>query len=454
VADERISLLLDMGVSKENVQAVVDKLDHLDAAAKKASGGVAGMGQSMLQTGRIIQDFSQGGIGGILNNIEGLVQSLGMGPGLAGALTVAGVAFALLAPKIKAAWDELSGGGSNPVPKARDHVKALSDELSTATKELDKLKEKQSLSNDELARFNTLTANAAILQKQVTDAKKRDAEFEQLRQQKGDEQKEAAGELAAYVGGDIDKLRGEVTAGVTKAGMTVGSPGSLGDLYKQLHATMSVGGEGSGRRADAIRARIAAERARLAGEADKAVSYMMGGGAGGVENVLPYLPEGSRFRRDLGQYTAGARRAQDEDVARSEAEGEAVHTQRAAARRARAAAAKQARAEGKVEALYEQFDAAGDAAERRSRQQRTREAHEIGERALRAGPPKLGKLAQMPENASPAEMMAIMAQNQEVMAQNQRQDAANVRQIQQSLRRTSRVLWDRKQTSANAGTAE
>jgi hypothetical protein len=38
MADERIALLLDMGVSKENVQAVVQQLDALEGKARSAAG--------------------------------------------------------------------------------------------------------------------------------------------------------------------------------------------------------------------------------------------------------------------------------------------------------------------------------------------------------------------------------------------------------------------------------
>ncbi len=70
---------------------------------------MAGFGQSALQSGRVIQDFAQGGIPGILNNIEGLTQALGGGPGLAGVLTIAGVAAFVFRPQIDALLKSLNG---------------------------------------------------------------------------------------------------------------------------------------------------------------------------------------------------------------------------------------------------------------------------------------------------------------------------------------------------------
>lgn len=72
----------------------------VEQATTKAGSKVANLGQVGLQTGRVIQDFTQGGVAGILNNIEGLSMAVGGGPGLAGALTGLGVAFFILKPII------------------------------------------------------------------------------------------------------------------------------------------------------------------------------------------------------------------------------------------------------------------------------------------------------------------------------------------------------------------
>lgn len=72
---------------------------------KKAQSGMAGLGQSFLQTGRVVQDFQAAGLRGVLNNVEGLVQALGGPAGLAGALTVVAVAFEVLKPQIQGFFD-------------------------------------------------------------------------------------------------------------------------------------------------------------------------------------------------------------------------------------------------------------------------------------------------------------------------------------------------------------
>jgi hypothetical protein len=82
----------------------------LDAATGKAGSKVAGFGQTALQTGRVVQDFAQGGLGGILNNIEGLTVALGLGSGLAGVLTIVGVGFEVFKPQIKSFLESFNAG--------------------------------------------------------------------------------------------------------------------------------------------------------------------------------------------------------------------------------------------------------------------------------------------------------------------------------------------------------
>ena len=176
--DEVIRLLLDMGVSKENVQQVVTKLDELKTSTIKAADGLdkvktsaGNSGQSLLQTGRVIQDFAQGGLGGILNNIEGLTIALGLGSGLAGILTVLGVVALTAGPSIKSFFSTLVDG-SNKVPDSVNKVAKLTDAIRDNAKELEALKDKHVLTNTELARYNELTTKQVKLEKEVTEARK------------------------------------------------------------------------------------------------------------------------------------------------------------------------------------------------------------------------------------------------------------------------------------------
>jgi hypothetical protein len=84
------------------------------ALTEKATNKLAGLGQVGLQSGRIVQDFAQGGVAGILNNIEGATQALGLGPGLAGVLTMVGVAAFIAKPHLEALWKALNPNAIEP----------------------------------------------------------------------------------------------------------------------------------------------------------------------------------------------------------------------------------------------------------------------------------------------------------------------------------------------------
>ena len=126
--DETVPLDPRHGRIGANVEEVTTRLRTLDSELDKAAvsteklgSKMAGTGQSLLQGGRVVQDFAQGGLGGILNNIEGLTMALGMGPGLAGVLTVLGVVALVAGPAIKGAFAGLIDG-SNDIPKSTDGI--------------------------------------------------------------------------------------------------------------------------------------------------------------------------------------------------------------------------------------------------------------------------------------------------------------------------------------------
>lgn len=212
IDSETIKLILDMGGSSANVEEVRAKLETLDATAHKTAAATdvlktstINTGQAMLQSGRIIQDFAQGGIGGILNNVEGFTAALGLGSGLAGAATAVGVAFFLAYPHVKTFFQGVIDG-SNKDPESADKLKKLTDALKDTSKELDELREKQSLTNTDLNRFNELTEKELDLEKKVAAAKKERKQQEELAALRPvteeAQEKERAGELQARLGGD------------------------------------------------------------------------------------------------------------------------------------------------------------------------------------------------------------------------------------------------------------
>lgn len=118
---------------RESIKLTTTQIKELGGSVKSAKSGMAGFGQSMLQTGRVVQDFAQGGLGGILNNIEGFTQAIGGGPGLAGAFTVLGVAILLVKPYLQDFFDSFKS----------DEPHSFGEELDELEGKIKKLTEKK-----------------------------------------------------------------------------------------------------------------------------------------------------------------------------------------------------------------------------------------------------------------------------------------------------------------------
>lgn len=149
-------------VSTRDVNTWEAALGKAGRAADGAARSSADMGFAVLNAGRGIQDFAQGGFGGILNNIEMMTTSLGGTAGLAGALSAVGVAAYLVGPKLVDFGKGLLYG-SNEIPPLTDKLKALEEQHRKNAKALDELREKQHLSDDELKRHNELVKEQAKL---------------------------------------------------------------------------------------------------------------------------------------------------------------------------------------------------------------------------------------------------------------------------------------------------
>jgi hypothetical protein len=122
-----------------------EKIEAFERAARGGASGMAGFGQSTLQAGRIIQDFTQGGLAGVLNNIESLVMALGGPAGLAGILTIVGVGFYVLKPKIeelmKSLLDDAPVTFADRLEEMRKRIKELEDKPHKIAIEVDELRD-------------------------------------------------------------------------------------------------------------------------------------------------------------------------------------------------------------------------------------------------------------------------------------------------------------------------
>jgi hypothetical protein len=133
--------------SAQTLRGLKTQLDSLERSAGQATNKMAGMGQSLLQGGRALQDFSQGGFLGVINNIEGVVMALGGTAGLAGILTAVGVAAMVATPYIKEFFATLGNDGpkrfATEIDKVRDKLKTIEEKDTKVDfdfREIDRLK--------------------------------------------------------------------------------------------------------------------------------------------------------------------------------------------------------------------------------------------------------------------------------------------------------------------------
>lgn len=145
-------------------KAIRQALDESTEATNKARRSISDYGQEVRGAGYIVQDFAQGGLGGILNNID---QVLVKFPLAAGVVTAVATAVYVALPTIKEWWREWQDG-ANDLPKTLDGLDALNERLSTNKKRLDELKGQQKVTNTELEEFNRLAAENARLQDEQT----------------------------------------------------------------------------------------------------------------------------------------------------------------------------------------------------------------------------------------------------------------------------------------------
>jgi hypothetical protein len=162
-----------------------DAVKGLHAATHELTESSRNLGRATLESGRILQDFSQGGVAGILNNIEGLTSALGGGPGLAGIMTAVGLAAYFAAPAIRELFGEAR---NNPIPDNINSLKGMEDRLKVVTKQLGELREQQKLTNTELETYNRLTKEEAELTAKANAEKARKAELDKLDRSVTDEQ--------------------------------------------------------------------------------------------------------------------------------------------------------------------------------------------------------------------------------------------------------------------------
>jgi hypothetical protein len=432
--DETIRLIIDLANSSKDTAELSTRLrelktttetagDSVDKLEKKTEQlGKTGVktGQSLLQGGRVVQDFAQGGLGGILNNIEGLTVALGMGPGMAGVLTVLGVVALTAGPAIKSFFQGWADG-SNEVPKSADAIERLTDRIKDNAEALDGLKKKQALTNTELATFNRLTGEQIGNQKALDAAKKEQAaekKLDEVRPQGAAEaERGRAEELQAQFGGRQDEIAGIMDKNIQA---------DIDRITKQIRMyQLNIKGEPTDQDKSRVRGwqkqLVALSQQQQRGSKSILAGAMVGGKEEDIRAAMERLPmleglPGADVRRGMAgvlpENIAAADKADEKFQAGLDERSEAVKRRNERAR---------ATEEGRKRALAAEKQ---QTEEENNRQQARDKAHDetrrMSNQAAAAGQAQsaagsshvMQRLQQVPNNATEIQAALIMAQNQ------------------------------------------
>lgn len=93
-----IEIRLRSAADVSGVNQMQQAIHGLEGAQQRAATSSGNMGQALLQGSRALQDL-QYGLAGAVNNLEGIASAMGLGAGVAGAVTVLAVALQTLGPK-------------------------------------------------------------------------------------------------------------------------------------------------------------------------------------------------------------------------------------------------------------------------------------------------------------------------------------------------------------------
>lgn len=188
MADEKIRLVLNVsGVQdvkglKDEMQALADALGVVDTKFEKLDNnrdtpkkldevkrGSTGAAQGLLQLGQMVDDV-QYGFRGIVNNIPGFVQSMGLGAGVAGVVGIAAVAMNQLIQR----FPELTDWMDKAKPKLADLTTNLGKqtaEVERLRKEYDKLKDSERDTLANRGKLVNVTEDLAEAEKKLAEEK-------------------------------------------------------------------------------------------------------------------------------------------------------------------------------------------------------------------------------------------------------------------------------------------
>jgi hypothetical protein len=262
-----------MGTTVETARLeITTNADQYAGDVKKIDGATKGMsanlGRSALEASRAIEDL-QYGIGGVVNNIPGLVSALGGGAGAMAAFSLGAVAIAQVAKQ----WQTLMGAFENrtTIPKVAGDVAGLQKELEKSRDRMKELGEKSSVTVGQLAEYNGLRKKTAEVEKEIAaqmERQQRAKTFDALKNPATTAAEQARAGILQPMFGDPENaaLAKAVEAAMPKAGLE-GLQASLADVQGKKQEAMRNAPFGLDLTGEVKR--LTAEAERLKGEIQK-----------------------------------------------------------------------------------------------------------------------------------------------------------------------------------------
>jgi hypothetical protein len=243
--------------AERQAQREADQVDRqLAAIGRLAQGtvvvtpGVEGVtratrdwGRAILATGQGLEDL-QYSVGGFLNNVPMIVQSLGGSAGLVGAITVTAAGAYTLYRN----WDTLTAlmGQGIPVP-AKAGIEGLEERIKSLTKETDELAKKTRLSLQEYDKYVDATEQIKRLNDELTKQK----ELQELGRLQTEEQRQYSQAFRAALpeAGGLEDVQAKLAEAIQRMrearGMEAAAPAEIDRAVQELILGASAGGRQS-----------------------------------------------------------------------------------------------------------------------------------------------------------------------------------------------------------------
>ena len=152
--------------------------DTLGGAAGNSAKRMGELSRGALQTSQALQDVAQGGSAAALNNVDGIVNSLGRGLGLtataasvlSGGLLGLGTAALVFGPAIWS-WVNALSKGNEEIPETKSAMDKLNESMATAKARVDAMKVSWSGTKEEVQKYKAAQAEVIALEKKAAEQK-------------------------------------------------------------------------------------------------------------------------------------------------------------------------------------------------------------------------------------------------------------------------------------------